>query len=67
MAVIEIEIPEIILENHPSLDEIKKELFENLVIDEYRQQVLTLKETLVPSFLELSKQLQKANIFLPDY
>ncbi len=45
MAVIEIEIPEIILENHQNLDEIKKELFENLVIDEYRKGNLTIRES----------------------
>lgn len=45
MATVEIEIPEIILENHPSLEEIKKELFENLVIDEYRKGNLTIRES----------------------
>lgn len=45
MAIVEIEIPEIILENHQDLDEIKKDLFENLVIDEYRRGNLTIRES----------------------
>lgn len=45
MAVIEVEIPEIILENHPNLDEIRRELFENLVIEEYRKGNLTIRES----------------------
>lgn len=45
MAIVEIEIPEIILENHQNLEEIKKELFENLVIDEYRKGNLTIRES----------------------
>ena len=33
MAIVEIDIPDIILENHQNLDEIKQELFESLVHD----------------------------------